>query len=103
MLILWKNVNLQGYGAGCTTLNAVNAPAEKLQLWREKLQGLLASAAAELLPGQELGFAGLEPDTPSRRRAAILVLGRSDAQTASSRARRHFYITGQNQGIILNG
>ena len=41
MVIMWKPVQLQGWGPGAVTINAVNTPMEKLQLWRQKVEQLV--------------------------------------------------------------
>lgn len=56
LVIMHKPVQLQGWGAFSTTINAVKAPAEKLAHWRAKLADLLAANQFSLLPGQEVAF-----------------------------------------------
>jgi hypothetical protein len=56
LVIMWKPVRLQGTGAASTIINAVKAPGEKLQNWRNKINALVASGSIDLLPGQETGF-----------------------------------------------
>lgn len=63
LVVMWKPVKLQGWGAGSTTINAVKAPAEKLLFWRQKIENLITTGAIDLLPGQEIGFGGIEPVT----------------------------------------
>jgi len=80
MVIMDKPVKLQGAGAG-TVINAVNAPAEKLQAWYDRIAaGLNATPQStfDLLPGQELGFDLPEPVTLfTEAGAGVIVLGKS--------------------------
>ena len=59
MLVMTKPVQLQGWGAGSTIINPVQSPAEKMALWRDKLNNL-ANCTHEigLLPGQPNNTAG---------------------------------------------
>ncbi len=80
LVILWKPVQLQGWGAPSVTINAVKAPAEKLQLWRAKVESLVMQGAVDLLPGQDVDFIGTngEPTTLfTEEGAGILVMGRN--------------------------
>lgn len=61
LVIMWKPVRLQGYGAGSTIISAVKSPAAKLQNWRLKIQELYAQGAFDLLPGQTADMTGIEP------------------------------------------
>jgi len=80
MVIMDKPVKLQGAGAG-TIINAVNAPAEKLQAWYDRIAaGLNATPQStfDLLPGQELGFDLPEPVTLfTEAGAGVIVLGKN--------------------------
>ncbi|MCB2183361.1 MAG: hypothetical protein KQH63_15110 [Desulfobulbaceae bacterium] len=110
-VIMWKPVKLQGWGPGSTTINAVKDPAEALVAWRELLQSLVDPAvggdASYLLPGQEIGFAGPEPDTLFTEEAAgVLVLARAGEFNENQRARIDgFTITGADFGgaVMVNG
>ena len=53
-VIMWKPVYLQGAGAFSTTINARAVPAEKVQLWKNKV-GSLVNVDFDLLDGQENG------------------------------------------------
>lgn len=79
LVIMHKPVKLQGWGAGSVTISAVKRPAEKLQYWRDKAQGLVTSGAIDLLPSQEVGAAaGLEPVLLfNEEGSGILVLSRN--------------------------
>ncbi len=52
LVVMWKPVKLQGWGEASTTINAVKIPSEKLTLWQQKVDGLIASGAVDLLPAQ---------------------------------------------------
>ncbi|GAB4336235.1 MAG: hypothetical protein Kow0089_06350 [Desulfobulbaceae bacterium] len=56
MVIMWKPVQLQGWGEGSTVINAVQAPAEKLVAWRQHLEVL--GAEFDPVPGQGEGLGG---------------------------------------------
>ena len=79
LVIMSKPVKLQGWGAGSVTISAVKRPAEKLQQWRTKVEGLVASGTIDLLPSQEVGAAaGLEPVLLfNEEGSGILVLSRN--------------------------
>ena len=51
--IMYKPVQIQGWGAFSTTLNGRKVPGEKLQAWRDKVAQLEADREFDLLPGQE--------------------------------------------------
>jgi hypothetical protein len=64
MVIMWKPVQLQGWGEGSTFINAIKTPIEKLAAWRTLAEGLLGDGIngdIDMIPGQELGFGGVEP------------------------------------------
>jgi hypothetical protein len=54
LVILYKDVQLQGWGAGVTSINAVKEPTEKLELWRAKVEALYDAGEFDILPGQTL-------------------------------------------------
>ncbi len=41
LVVMHKPVRLQGWGAGSTLIDAVKAPTEKLELWRQKVRPML--------------------------------------------------------------
>jgi hypothetical protein len=95
MVIMWKPVRLQGFGEG-TILNAINAPAEKLEIVRGKIEDLVLSGAVNLLPGQEGAFGGIEPATLfTETGAGIFVL------TAASGGNR--FVRSRNRGARIDG
>lgn len=52
MLIMWRPVRLQGWGAASTFINAVQDPAEKIHAWQKKVDRLITKGRVDLLPGQ---------------------------------------------------
>jgi large repetitive protein len=112
MVIMWKPVQLQGWGEGSTKINALKQPAEKLVAWRAHVEQLLTSGGVTLLPGQEVGFGGIEPVTLfNEEGAGILVLASENGGSRFGLARNQnaridgFTITGADTGggIIANG
>ena len=78
LVVMWKPVYLQGYGPAVTSIDAVKVPAEKLQAWRDKVEGLHALGAFDLLPSQEANWAGIEPDALFNEMGpAIIVLAKN--------------------------
>jgi hypothetical protein len=112
MVIMWKPVRLQGFGEGSTTINAINAPTEKLEVVRGRVEDLVLRGRVDLLPGQERAFGGIEPaGLFTETGAGILVLtaasgGNSFAQNQNRGARIDgFTIKGADisGGIVVNG
>lgn len=112
IVVMWKPVQLQGWGEGSTTINALKAPAEKLEAWRSLVNGLIAGNSVTLAPGQEVGPGQPEPVTLwNEEGAGILVLGRSSGNQAFSDTRNResridgFNIRGADTGggIVVNG
>ncbi|MFO7553077.1 MAG: hypothetical protein R6W80_16850 [Haliea sp.] len=54
LVILYKDIKLQGWGAPSTIINAMKNPAEKMIAWRSKLSVLYDAGAFSLLPGQAI-------------------------------------------------
>jgi hypothetical protein len=107
MVILWKPVQLQGAGAA-TVINAVNAPGEKLQAWRDKVWSLFDSGAIDLLPSQTLtGPLALADDQLlTEEGAGVAVFAKQGQFVASPNARIDgLSITGADNGggIVVNG
>jgi hypothetical protein len=96
-VIMYKPVQLQGWGAGSTTINAVKGfEAERLQAWRNKVEQLVTSNTISLLPGQEALFGGIEPVTFfTEEGAGVLVAARSGGNTR--------FDFGRNQGARIDG
>ena len=75
MVVMHKPVQLQGFGEGSTTINAIKAPPEKLATWRTLVDGLIFGGTIDLLPGQEVGGGAPEPVTLwNEEGAGVLVL-----------------------------
>jgi len=112
-VIMWKPVKLQGWGAGSVTIDAVKGvQAEKLVAWRSKVESLITTGAVDLVPGQEIGFGGIEPATLfTEEGAGILVLADSNGNARFDHPRNRgaridgFTIRGSDQGggIVVNG
>jgi hypothetical protein len=81
-VVMWKPVQLQGWGEGSTIINAINAPADKLQDWRLLVDGLITNGLIDLLPGQEVGLATPEPTQLfTEEGAGVLVLAESSGNS----------------------
>lgn len=111
MVIMWKPVRLQGWGPASTVIKAVNAPAEKLDAWRQKVASLVSTGSVDLLPGQEAVAGGIEPDILfTEEGAGILVLGKDVTPARGGfgpgRARIDGLTingSGNGGGVVLNG
>lgn len=119
LVIMWKPVKLQGWGPGSVKINAVKAPAEKLQQWRTKIETLYNAGSFDLLPNQGVGFGGIEPVTLFNEEGPgiiVLALDRNTNQGGFGRvgpgnnrqpnARIDgFTVTGADHagGIVVNG
>ena len=105
MVILWKPVYLQGVGAA-TVINAVNAPGEKLQRWRDKVWSLLEDGAIDLLPAQTVTgpFPLADDQLLTEEGAGIAVFGRANGSFIGGRI-DGLSITGADNGggIVVNG
>jgi hypothetical protein len=115
LVVMWKPVKLQGFGAGAVTLNARQSPTEKIANWRTKVEQLVADGSIDPLPGQDLplpGFPALgAPIFATEEGAGIFVAGRSTGTTRfSAPANRGSRIDGltivaasQGGAIVANG
>jgi len=105
MVIMYKPVRLQGWGEG-SIIDAVKAPPEALQVWRDKVQSLLDGLEYTLVPGQEAGgFVGVEPILLfNEEGAGVLVLGK-DTGSYLGASIDGLTITGADTGggVIVNG
>ena len=111
MVIMWKPVQLQGWGED-TMIDAVKAPPESLLTWRQKVEALVTNGDVTLLPGQEQVFGGVEPAALwTEEGAGVLVLPSAINQQSFGFNRNKgaridgFTISGADTGggIILNG
>jgi hypothetical protein len=83
MVVMWKPIQLQGYGEGSTTINALKSPSNKLEIWRGLVDGLITGNDVDLLPGQEVGGGAPEPSTLwTEEGAGILVLAKNTGPSA---------------------
>lgn len=112
MVIMWKPVQIQGYGEGSTVINALKSPPEKLQIWRDRVRVLVEGGDVDLLPAQEAAFGGIEPGALfTEEGAGVLVLAKQNGPFRFSRPRNQgaridgFTITGADTGggIVANG
>jgi len=112
LVIMWKPVQLQGWGEGSTFINAIKAPFNKLADWRLKIEQLTTGNLIDQVPGQELGFGGIEPAAFfSEEGAGVLVVAKETGRTRfganNNRGARidGFTISGADTGggIVLNG
>ncbi len=116
LVVMWKPVRLQGWGAGAVTLNARQVPTEKINSWRTLVESLLNTDSITPLPGQEFtlptGFAALGAAVfPTEEGAGIFVAGSDNfpdwfSGPMNQRARIDgFTIVGATQGgaIVVNG
>lgn len=101
-VIMWKPVQLQGWGAGSTIINAVKGFApERLSAWRAKIEELVTTGAVDMLPGQEVGFGGIEPVTFfTEEGAGVLVVAKS---TGSNRFDLSSNMGARIDGITIRG
>jgi hypothetical protein len=112
LVILWKPVQLQGWGAGSTTIDAVRNIGSKLADWKSKLEGLVLTGAIELLPGQVFNFDEVAPGSFNAEEGpGILVVARNAAPASGGFGAVHspridgFTISGADVGggICVNG
>lgn len=95
-VIMWKPVQLQGWGEGSVTIDAVKTPTEKLVAWRAHIQNLVTQNNITLTPLQEAGFGGIEPDALfSEEGAGVLVLAK--------RSGTNRFAVSRNQGARIDG
>jgi hypothetical protein len=84
LVVMWKPVRLQGWGPGSTKISAIKTPASKLQDWRNKVSGLIASPIIDILPSQEVVAGGVEPDVLfTEEGPGIIVLAKNASPTAA--------------------
>ena len=100
LVILYKNIRLQGTGAGATNISAFKIPAEKLQTWRTQVNALDVAGSFDPLPGQTAGLDMFKNEFGP----GIIVLGTSNMAMNAARI-DGFTITGADQGgaILVNG
>jgi large repetitive protein len=104
-VIMWKPVQLQGWGAGSTIINAVKGfAAERLAAWRARVEELVTTGAVDLLPGQEVGFGGIEPVTFfTEEGAGVLVAGQASGTQSFGYQRLQGNSPQDNWGARIDG
>ncbi|MES9911748.1 MAG: choice-of-anchor Q domain-containing protein [Candidatus Sedimenticola sp. 4PFRAG1] len=116
LLIMWKPVKLQGWGAGEVIVNARKTPTEKAIQWRAKIDALIANGDVALLPGQLNEPLGAFPalnngSLPTEQGAGIFVIGDDAGPNRFARLPNRgarvdgFTIVGASSGgaIVVNG
>jgi hypothetical protein len=109
MVIMYKPVQLQGWGEGSTFINALKTPFDKLVAWRDKVEALMDAGSYSLIPGQELGFGGIEPTTLfSEEGAGVLVLAldpdtNGDGILDENDGNPNLFSNTENQGARIDG
>ena len=115
LVIMWKPVKLQGWGAGEVTINARQVPTEKVLNWRERVRLLDDAGLITRLLGQQLapfGFQALaETLFPTEEGAGVFVVGIGSGPdrfgAIANRGARvdGFTILGASSGggIVVNG
>ncbi len=113
LVIVWKPVKLQGWGAGAVFLNARQVPTEKVNHWRTKSATLVSNSDIDQLPGQEFGVPGFAPLNevlfPTEEGVGIFVAGKAAGGNtfANNPGARidGFTIVGASTGggIVVNG
>ncbi len=96
LVVMWKDVNLQGWGPHSTIIDAIKAAPDKLIAWQSKIAGLIPGSDFDFIPGQ-VALSNLEEGP------GILVLGKNGS---FGPARIDgFTITGASEGggIFVNG
>lgn len=110
-LFMYEPVQLQGWGPGVTTINAVQVPHDKILDWRLRAKDLWTAGAFDLLPSQGLTFLDLEPALAAIEGAGITVFARNVTPALGGfgpavRARIDgFTIEGSSTGggVVVNG
>ena len=101
MVIMWKPVQLQGWGEGSVTIDAIKTPFEKLAAWRTLAESLLDGGVISLAPGQELGFGGIEPATFfSEEGAGVFVVAKAPGDNCAG---NNAFCKSSNQGARIDG
>jgi hypothetical protein len=104
LVIMYKPVQIQGWGAPSVVINAVKRPGEKVQIWRNKILDILdidhniagvpndpaavpgPNRLADLLPGQNVAFdpANNEPGLMTTSEGAGITVLAHNPETAAS-------------------
>ncbi|MEJ2453208.1 MAG: hypothetical protein P8103_03510 [Candidatus Thiodiazotropha sp.] len=111
LVVMYKPVKLQGYGAGKVTINARQSPTDKVLQWRDRIAALtdgnLANGEFSLLPGQGAGAGGIfqalgAPTLPTEEGAGILVAGIATDTPNNAGGLNRFNIL-RNRGARIDG
>lgn len=111
LVIMWKPVKLQGWGAGKVTINARQSPTEKVMAWRDRIaeltDGNLANGEFSVLPGQGAGAGGVfqalgAPTLPTEEGAGVFVAG-IDTTTPNNAGGRNRFNIRRNRGARIDG
>jgi hypothetical protein len=116
LVIMWKPVKLQGWGAGSVTINARQVPTEKISDWETAVSELVLNGSITPLPGQDAGPTPAFPalgagNFPTEAGAGIFVAGVDAGRDRfGAPANRGARIDGvsvigasQGGGIVVNG
>lgn len=113
MVVMWKPVRLQGWGAGSTRINANRILPQKLIAWKAKVEGLVAGGQIDLLPNQPNQFGPVVDAIIGEEGPGIFVLAKNTAPGPYSNGFGNtpnaridgFNITGADigGGIVVNG
>ncbi len=112
MVIMWKPVQLQGWGEGSTHIDALKRTGSQLLAWRARARDLVDSGAVSLVPGQGTGTGDIEPALLfAEEGAGVLVLATRRGRNAFGRRNNRgaridgFTISGADTGggVVVNG
>lgn len=96
LVVMWKDVKLQGWGPHGTIIDATKTTADKLLTWHNKIAGLIGTPGIDLIPGQT-ALSNLEEGP------GIIVLGKNG--TFGPARIDGLTVTGASDGggILVNG
>jgi len=105
MVVMWKPVQLQGWGAGSTLINATPLPASKIADWRNLVTVLFNSGSYDLAPGQQTGPTFSITDLANEEGAAIFVVAKATGNTAFGyqSLSGHYLSWRDNRGARIDG
>jgi hypothetical protein len=101
MVIMWKPVQLQGWGEG-TIINPAGTPPETLAAWRQYLEGLYNGGSFDVVDGQLAGFGqGVNAEPfESEEGSGVFVVANSAVTTPAS---PRLFDAADNQGARIDG
>ncbi|QYZ67228.1 MAG: hypothetical protein HPY30_15315 [Gammaproteobacteria bacterium (ex Lamellibrachia satsuma)] len=107
MVMMWKPVKLQGWGAGDVAINARQVPTEKIIDWRTRAKALVDNGFIDPLPGQivaNVPFAALAENIfPTSEGAGIFVAGLASSATCLEDTDRLAFCHNRNKGSRVDG